>query len=768
MSEIDELFCPKCGRLKRRCICFRESIRQRNLRLLENIPDADVLKPVFDCEDEIVYFKIFTPFHPEPTESLDFLPENIAKILKGHGIHALYPFQKEAIEKLRKGENVVITAPTGFGKTEAFIIPMIERVANERCKGLVFYPTKALARDQELKIRDYALHAGISAVRFDGDSGKRQREAVLSGEAEIILTNPDMVDYHLRNTPAFRRIAKEIGFIAVDELHTYTGLLGSNMHWLIKRLSRFTDFQIACASATLSNAKEFAEELFDRNFVHVHGNHRKAELAFIMRYTPSIYASIKDVVRTLIGRKLLIFGNSYRSVETINWILKKEGIDAAVHKSGLPKRVREKVEEAFREGRIRIVVATPTLELGIDIGDVDAVISELVPYSQFLQRVGRAGRKGQKSIGILMLRADDSISTYYRANPEEYLKENASGYVERKNEEVMRYQIVSMCMEKPAKKEEIETKIAERLLRERLLTFNGEKYFATEKGKRFVRKFNMRGIGDSVRMYCDGELIGERVLPVAVRELYPGSIVLHNGERYRCVEVNLRKLRAELEIAGHGEDVTEPLYASIPKITETEEEIEKPVNAVYCNLEITISVYGYIERSIFSKEKKDYFYLDEPISYSFPTKGFVFSAPFPEEEDYDDYYAGTFHALEHVLIEASDALTGGGSREMGGISTPDGDIFVYDAVFGGSGLSKLLFNRLRRAFEVAYEILSKCECKRVDGCPRCTYSYQCGNNNQPLNRIGAMKSAELVLVGKKRETDWYKYTDVTDFQYFPG
>ncbi len=764
--NVDDLFCQKCGRLKRKCICRRESVRKRNLELLKRVGFRSFLVPLFDTEDEIVLYRNFKPFNEKPSEELDFLPLQLAEVLRKRGIEKLYPFQKRAIEELRNGKNVVITAPTGFGKTEAFAIPLIERVAKGG-RGIVFYPTKALARDQELKFKEYASSIGLRVVRFDGDSTSADRRLVLGGKADIILTNPDMVDYHLRNTSAFRRFVADVVFIAVDELHTYSGLLGSNMHYLIKRIERFADFQMACASATLSNAKEFAEELFERPFVHVHGEHRKGELHFIMRYCTSIYSSVREIARALHGKKLLIFGNSYKSVETMNWVLKKAGINAAVHKSGLPKDVRERVERAFREGLLKVVVATPTLELGIDVGDVDAVVSELVPYSQFLQRVGRAGRKGQESIGVLLLRAEDSISTYYRSRPGEYFKDEAYAYVEKRNEEVMKYQTISMCIEMPPKVEEIDENLRRKLIDEGLAVEVNGKLFATEKGRNFVRHFNMRGIGETVKMYCDDRLIGERVLPIAIKELFPGSVVLHNGERYRCISIDIKQLRAELERIERGEEITEPLYSSIPRIISVVDFTEDPVNAYYCDLEITLSIYGYLERNVFTREKTGTFYLDEPVEFSFTTKGFLFSCPLPEAEDYEDYFAGSFHALEHVLIEASDALTGGGSREMGGISTPEGDIFVYDGTIGGSGISKLLFSRLRKAFEISYEIMRSCECQRVDGCPRCTYSYQCGNNNQPLNRIGAMKVVEMILSGNKRETDWEKYAEIAEFRYYP-
>ncbi len=771
--NIDDLFCPKCGRLKRKCICKKESVRQKNLELLLKVAgNRKDLRPIFECNDEIVYYRIFEPFKPHPKIPIENarILKPLKNALKSRGIERLYPFQLEAIRVLRKGKNAVITAPTGFGKTEAFAIPMLERIAVEGGIGLIFYPTKALAKDQELKLKFYADSLGLTAVRFDGDSSFEDRRIVFSGNADVVLTNPDMIDYHLRNNPAFRRIASRVRFVAVDELHSYTGLLGTNMHYLMKRLERFSDFQIACASATIANAKEFAEELFERDFVHVNGEHRKATLHFIMRFTPSIYASIKDIVKALYGRKILIFGNSYKVVETIGWVLRKEGVNIAIHKGGLPKTVREKVERDFREGRLKVVVATPTLELGIDIGDVDVVVSELVGYSQFLQRVGRAGRKGQESIGILLLREDDAISNYYRQKPEDYFKDEYYGYVEKLNDEIMKFQILSMVLEKPLSREELKEEwldVIEWLKKNGLVVEIDGLFIPTSNASAVFAHFNMRGIGESVKMIKDGRVIGERSLPVALKELFPGSIIIHNGERLISKELDLKKKEAILADYPHGNEITDPLYLSIPRVVRVEE-ARKDYKAAYCTLEITIIVYGYIVRDVFSREKKGRTrYLDKPISYTFPTKGFIFSAPMPEPMDYEDFYAGTFHALEHVLIEASNALTGGGSQQMGGISTPDGDIFVYDATIGGSGLSKLLFKRLDRAFRIAYDVLRNCDCKRVDGCPKCTYSYQCGNNNQPLNRIGAIRVLELILQGRRGRLDLEKYEEFADFKYYP-
>ena len=761
----EDFFCPKCRRIKSRCICEKISTRQKNLEILEKYCRVRELRRLFDTEDEIV---IYRRFNPEEVEKVDLNEVNLSKRAKSallsRGIRSLYRFQVEAIEKIKEGKNVVIVAPTGFGKTEAFIIPILESLRKGE-KALVFYPTKALASDQYEKISFYSSFFGFNAIKFDGDSGYEERREVLSGRADIILTNPDMVDYHLRNTPAFRRVAEKVRFLVFDELHSYSGLLGSNVAWLVKRLERFSDFKVIASTATIANPKEFAEYVFGKKFEVVKSSGRKGTLHFIMRYTPSFYGAVKDCVKSLLGKKTLVFANSYKAVETIAWILNREGVVARVHKGGLTKKERRKVEREFKEGRVKVVVATSTLELGIDIGDVEAVVSELVPFPQFLQRCGRAGRKGQESVGVLILREDDSIANYYKNNPEEYFKDEMFCYAEKDNEELKRYHILSMAKEKAIFEGEVEN--LEEYVKEGYLADAGGIYLATRKAEEFLKNFNMRGIGERVKILLEGKEIGERTLPMAIKELFPGGIVIHAGRRVRSLKLDLTNFVAEVEPYEKGEEITDPLYTSIPRIIREIEEIEKPVNAIYCDMDVTISVFGYIVKNVYTGEKVGINYLDEPVSYTFRTKGFLFSSPFPDYLDYEDFYAGSFHALEHVLIEASNSLTGGGSNYMGGISTPEGDIFVYDATPGGNGLSKLLFSRLEKAFRVAYEVLNKCNCKRVDGCPKCTYSYQCGNNNQPLNRLGAINAIEKIFRGEKRKTDVEKYKEVAEFRYFP-
>jgi DEAD/DEAH box helicase domain-containing protein len=774
--DANEFFCPKCKRIKSRCICGKKRIKDRNMELLRDLSreEYEFLVPFFDTDDEVVDFRVIPSINPEPNVELDEIriSSTIKSSLREKGINKLYEFQKLAIESLLSGKNVVVTAPTGFGKTEAFVVPMIEMLRKEG-KGIVMYPTKALARDQELKIKFYCGKSGLKAVRFDGDSTRKERDLVFSGECDVVLTNPDMVDYHLRN-PDFQKFLSETIFVAVDELHYYTGFLGANLYYIFRRMSGFSDFQISCSSATISNAKEFCEVIFEKEFEWINAFHRKGSGYIVMLYTSNPYNTVPYILKKICNenRKILIFGNSYKSVEHLAYSLRSNGVRAYIHKAGLRKDVRRKVEEDFREGRVNVVVSTSTLELGVDIGDVDVVVSELVSFPQFVQRIGRAGRKGQRSVGVVLLREDDSISNYYRLNPSEFYDSENFGYVEKENEDVARYHLISMVLEGSLKTEALtsfEGRVLEDCMAKGLLKAVEDKgsvrMYLTRKGYDLLRKFNIRGAGEPIRMYLDGKFVGERNLPMALKEMHPGAILIHNGEKLRCIELDMRRRKATLE-RYYGSESTQPLYVSIPVVKEVIDSIDSPLKSIFCELEITMVVHGFVEKSVEVRGRREV-YLDEPLTWEFTTKGFLFSAPFPEPLDYENYFAGSFHALEHILIEASNGITGGGSSQMGGISTPEGDIFIYDACSGGNGLSRLLHKRMEKALRISLDVLRNCRCRRIDGCPGCTYSYQCGNNNKPLNRIGAIKIIEKILEGDSRKIDLGKFREPSDFAFFP-
>ncbi|MHA1592714.1 MAG: DEAD/DEAH box helicase [Candidatus Heimdallarchaeaceae archaeon] len=746
----------------------------------KSLPSA-VKKIINNPDIELIYYKFLKQNNPPAARNDIDLPLDFQNYLKELGINQLYSFQSESFEAINKGENIVIVAPTGTGKTEAFVLPILAKILEESPhplmrRGLfaiIIYPTKALAKDQHRKILKYGKKLGITCEVYDGDTPQKTRTRIMEYPPNILITNPDMLHIHMKNH-SFKDIIRTVKFVIIDEIHVAVGAFGSNLYFILKRLQRIVKnrVQFIGSSATIGNAKEFASNLFDTDVKEIAVKEaRKAptHLLIILPWGVSQYTITSEIARQLVtsGHKTLCFQNSHKNAEIVNLLLQAARIKSSVHRAGLTKEFRDQVETRFKGGDLQALVSTPTLELGIDIGDVDGVVSSIVDITSFIQRIGRAGRKGQESVGALILRNDDPISTFYSLYPETYFDDVRKGYVEPRNEIVSYYQLLASILEKPIQEKEFPEHISmlKTLEENNLIRRTSENLYRPVNKKEVLSlllSYSIRGIGDTVLIKSDkGIRMGERSMPMAARELFPGAIYLLGGKHYRSTsfnydsrfgggEITLEKIEA-LNLKTSAMRYAVP---TIIKINERKRVLGAEV--AYCDLKITENVIGYKISEIYTNKLKEIKELEEPIVYSFQTKGFVFTAPHPTMiiSEYPNLseeilMSGTFHALEHVLIESSSMLTGGGSAEIGGISMgSSGAIFVYDAAKGGSGLVKLLYDRLEDGFERSLKILEGCTCKTIDGCPRCTYSYQCGNNNQPLNKKGAIEAIKLLKTMK--------------------
>jgi len=711
------------------------------------------------------------------------IPFPLEKALIKRGIKHLYKFQEKAIELVLLSNNVVITAPTGSGKTEAFVLPiLIKSIENPEKKpnAIIIYPNKALARDQYLKIKKLTDSVGLRVSVFDGDTDREEKKSIISNPPNILITNPDMIHYHLMNTLSFKEMISKVSIIVFDEVHQSVGAFGTSIHYIVKRIRRFNpDFQIIAASATIGNPTEFCEKLFDAEFIEVTaGEIRLAPTHIIMVYPRSVshYTVIANLARisTQERSKTIIFSNTHKGAETLFQVLKRMDLKPKIHRGGLTKKKRMEIEKEFREGELSLLIATPTLELGIDIGEVDSVISEIVDVTRFVQRIGRGGRKGQDSLGVIVLRSDDPISNYYSHHPEDYFGDIANAYVEPLNELVAEKQLLAAAMDAPLFIDEFPKlrDLIERMVREGKLwgPLTGPLQVSPIAINE-LNNYNIRGIGENIKIYYNNKKIGERALPMALRELHPGAIYLLGGESYISEILSLegsRKFARVRPIPFEGKR-TEPLREMSPKILKIlEKKNFKGIEVVYCELLLTEFIWGYSIIDVFSGKIIENRILDEVLEYSFRTKGFVFKAPEPIEwvkEHFDEplieTLGGTYHAIEHVLIEGGNSLTGGGANEIGGVSVgTTGLIVIYDGAPGGSGLTKLLYDKFDTAIDRAKRIMEECSCQSRHGCPKCTFSYQCGNNNRPLERIGAIKSLELI---GKQET---KIIEIPSGKYY--
>ena len=762
-----------------------------------------LLKEVLSSQkDYVVEYRLIQDSDSKLTSPVNELPvdDKIISVLSRKGIKQVYEFQEESIKRILLGTDTVIVAPTASGKTEAFCIPILQRISERlhshlpylhtnpttttgsQISAIFLYPTKALSRDQLPKIRELAESVGIHVGIFDGDTSLHERNMILSTTPEIIITNFDVLHYHLWHRTKFSYLLRTCQFLVVDEAHTYTGVFGANVHYIVKRLERLckNKLQIIAASATLPNAGQFCRTLFGREIEVIRGEGRKGKINFVMLF-PSLHSYrslVLDLVKrtTGLGHKTIAFSNSHLGSELLSFYLSRQGIKIKVHRAGLLPSVRKAVEQSFKDGKLMAISATPTLELGIDIGDVDAIVSGIVPINRLTQRFGRAARRGQEGYAFLAL-GNDPISQYYSSHPDDYFADQEQVYTDPSNPFVQEYQILAMTCDKPISKSELYTNtnnkvisnIIQKLISQGLISQSSDENFFVpnfKKAYEILNEYSIRGIGNTVDILFNKKVVGERSLPQAIEELHENAIYFLSGKRYQVKKLQYGPQSTEqpyyaelISIPTDYPYYTRAMVGEWPNIVEIyEQKMVFGIEVKYCSLKIQKKVVGYTNIEIgqeVTQGRKVMF--SEPIEFEFITKGFVFRAPRPldilkhaNDEDYVEMSG--YHASEHVLIEGSGMITGGASQDMGGVSLgSSGLIFIHDGSIGGNGASKALYDRFDAAISRALKILMECPCKSESGCPRCTYSYRCGNNNEYLHKIAAIEILNKAVLGNQTE-----------------
>jgi DEAD/DEAH box helicase domain-containing protein len=735
-------------------------------------------------QDYIVDFQTIDEPPPELGSLVDNVPVDkaIIDVLKAKKINYLYKFQEEAIKKILQGNDLVITAPTASGKTEAFCIPLLQQVAAEqplrfgslrsgkgKVSAIFIYPTKALSRDQLPKIKELAEPLGVRVALLDGDTSESDRKAVIESPPDVIISNFDVLHYHMMHKTKFSRIVRTAKFLVADEAHVYTSIFGANVHHIIARLERLTGrrLQIVAASATLPNASEFCQTLFGRQMHEINGRGRRGRvnLAIIFPSLRSYRSLMLDLLRQTTKRKhkTIVFASSHLSSELMAFYGARQGINIRVHRAGLAPALRKEIEQEFKTGQLMAISATPTLELGIDIGSVDAIISNIVPINRLFQRVGRAARRGQQGYAFLAL-GNDPISQYYKMHPSDYMDDHELAYTDPSNPFVLEYQVLAMTCDKPLLIAESKKMwpVLQKLVSKGIVKLDRDRFVPDLKAAlKVLDEYSIRGIGSRVDIKFNNKIVGDRALPQALEELHQQAVYFLGGRRYKVQELHFEpNSQPYAEIAAIPSDYpyyTKALTDDWPSILEIyEKKVIFGIEVAYCALKIQKRVLGYVNIEIgqeVAQGKK--VMLDKSLEYEFLTKGFVFRAPRPsyilqkvEDEQYVEMSG--FHASEHVIIEGSAMITGGASQDLGGISLgSSGLIVIYDGSIGGNGASRILYERLDNAFGRSLRILSECSCESESGCPRCTYSYRCGNNNEFLHKPAAIEVMNRIVEGEK-------------------
>jgi len=426
---------------------------------------------------------------------------------------------------------------------------------------------------------------------------------------------------------------------------------------------------------------------------------------------------------------------------------------------------RKAVERDFKQDVLLAISCTPTLELGIDVGNVDGVISATIPVNRLTQRIGRAARKGQRGYAFLAL-GNDPISQYYKNHPDDYFDDVEHTYIDPKNPFVEEFHVMAMACDRPISKHELKehNDVIERHVKDGYLILEENRFVPNRKKiQSMLGEYSIRGIGKSIDIFLDGRKVGDRNLPIALEELHKDAIYFLAGTRYKVLEFNYpEKTYAKLQrIPRDYPYYTKSLTSEWPTI-ETVYEKRKAfgLEIAFCKLHIQKTVYGYVNMEIgqeLAQGKK--VVLEKPLEYDFITKGIVFHAPRPldemkKSEDVEYVEASAYHATEHVVIEGSNMITGGVSQDLGGISLgTSGLIFIYDGAIGGNGASKALYDRFERALERSMYIVKECPCTNESGCPRCTFSYRCGNNNEFLHKHSSLEVFQRIVDGEETELE---------------
>ena len=733
----------------------------------KSLKDNEIISELYSRDRKIAYIFEEKPSPLKYGIHIKDLPINksLKDYLLKRGIKKLYEFQERAFKVINSGKDTVIVAGTGTGKTEAFFLPLLHRISSEekllKTKALLIYPTKALARDQKSRINEMiSFKFGLRALVLDGDTPENERKKIYSYPPTILITNPDMIHFSLMNSSEFKRIISTVKYVVLDDIHVYSGVFGTHVAYVLRRLERFLKEkpQYIGTSATIGNPIELAKDLFNRDITLVTERAGKTNITYHIMVRPLTTSKLVEAIKLLKiclshNKKTIIFADSHKSVELIHQIGKNYNIDIRVHRAGLRAKDRENIESGLKIGKIKAVAATPTLELGIDIGDLDCVILLNIPpsYTKYVQRIGRCGRKGQKSYVFIIL-GDDPISAYYERNPEEFFNRKYDPVaIDLQNDEIAGIQLLAMAKDSSIKIKELKRylrNVADQLIKKGFLRKTKNYYIITRLGMRFLRsRSNLRGIGDVIKIFNEKRrIIGTREMPMAIKELFPGAIYLHGGREY--IVLDFKPPYARVRKIYKIKFLTSALYYTLPEdFKEINSKEVYNIKATYGRLKVTDIVYGYVIKDIRSGEIIKEVNLDKDISYSFNTKGILLD--FPINLDWNEIdNAKAFHAIEHVLISSAQTVVGASPTDMGGISFPSGQIYIYDSYPGGSGITRHLFSRLEKDFERALEIVKNCNC--IDGCPKCIFSPYCGNNNKILSRKKALFILENIIKGNFR------------------
>jgi DEAD/DEAH box helicase domain-containing protein len=752
------------------------------------VPGPDLLAAFGGGDERLVHLEHLPARPPRHGELSRPLPPGVEERL---GVDRLWSHQAEAIDLVRAGQSVAIATGTASGKSLCYQAPIAEAAVSPVRPGsaLLVFPTKALAQDQLRALGDFDF-PGVVAGAYDGDAGPDARTWIRR-HASAVLTNPEML--HCGILPHHHRWATflmRLRYVVIDEMHLLRGIFGTHVGHLLRRLRRICAHYGASptfvfCSATIGEPARLASALcgLDVRAVPDDGSPR-GERLFALWNPPlvddrtgvrsSAHGETAELMADLVdaGHRTIAFCRSRRGTEVVAAGAKRRLPDHLAgtirpYRGGYLPEERREIERELFGGELRGVVATTALELGVDIGGLDACVLDGYPgtIASLWQQAGRAGRQCQESVAVLV-GGQDQLDQWFMAHPHELFRRPPEpAVINPANPEVLDAHLACAAYELPLSRDDerfwpglLDDGVRRTVLADRLRVRRrprGEP-LAVWAARGFPSHgMSLRsGSAGEIRIATDdGTLIGTVDRSRAFELVHPGAVYLHQGQAWRVTALDLDDDVALVD-PDSGDTFTLARTDTDIRVLEADRSCGVGrADLTVGSVEVTHRVTGYQRRDAGTGEVLGSEPLDLPPT-RLVTRAFWYTvdlALLAGAQIEPAAAPGALHAAEHAAIGMLPLFTICDRWDVGGVSTVlQADtgrptIFVYDGYPGGAGIAELGYEAADRHLAATLAAIESCPC--TTGCPSCVQSPKCGNWNEPLDKAAAARLLTAILGG---------------------
>lgn len=754
------------------------------------------------------FFDHVTRLHtiPEKEASYEDLPDDVSgelkSVLERRGISRLYSHQRRAYDLVRSGKHAVLVTPTASGKTLGYNLPIVQSLLEQpEMRALYLFPTKALSQDQQSALNEIVFggELPLKVSTYDGDTPGSLRVAARES-GRIVISNPDMLHSGiLPNHPKWIKFLSNLRYVVLDEMHTYRGIFGSHMTNLIRRLKRIARFygtepQFVCCSATIGNPHDLAEGIIEEPVELIDENGAPAGKKHIFFYNPPLVDPVQGIRRGVVleskriasrlikrGVQTIVFAKSrirseliaeYIRGELANHYTENGRFRIESYRGGYLPNERRSIERGLRQGNIHGVVSTTALELGIDIGELDAAVLAGFPssISSVWQQSGRAGRRMRSSAAFLVA-SSSPTDQFLITHPDYFFAQSPeSAWINPDNLFVLIDHLKCAVFEIPMSEgEELGgevTELLEYLEEQGTVRRSRGKWYWADRGYP-AESISLRSASPENVVIIDStagrkEVIGEMDLPSAKELLFPNAVYLHRGTQYLSLSLDVEELTCYVREEKLNY-YTDSIVKTDIKLLQVDERREEP--------EMQLLLSDVLVRSQVAKYKKLKYGTHENLGYG--------DIHLPEEEIHtrsavmvlsegtsgqaafmrvpmeirEDILARVGTLVRNVapiflLCERSDI---GIAERLKDQYTGAASIYLYDSAPGGIGLSEGFADRWAEVLRAASDLVRQCSCS--EGCPSCIGPVESSDGENRKRRTLEFIASWL---GEVEEPSWEK------------